>query len=1224
MRCYAEGGSTSSGHAVSPIVGRWGEQDSIMTADLPAPIRRILVANRSEIAIRVFRAASELGLATVAIYAEEDKLSLHRFKADEAYRVGRGIAGELQLGPLESYLSIAEVMRVAVAAKVDAIHPGYGFLSESPEFAEACAANGIVFIGPKPETMRTLGNKVAARNLAVSVGVPVMPATDALPDDAGQIKRLARAIGFPVMLKASWGGGGRGMRPIENEQKLADTVLTAKREAKSAFGKDDVYLEKLVRNARHVEVQILGDTHGNLVHLFERDCSIQRRHQKVIERAPAPYVDQETREALCEAALAIGKATNYVGAGTVEFLMDADTGAFYFIEVNPRIQVEHTVTEQVTGLDIVKAQIRIHQGGRLGRIEETGIPTQDRIALNGHALQCRITTENPEDNFIPDYGRITAYRGAFGFGIRVDGGTAYSGAVVTRYYDPLLEKVTAWAPSSEEVIARMDRALREYRIRGVATNLTFLEAVLNHPKFRANAYTTRFIDETPELFATRKRRDRATKLLTYIADVTVNGHPETRGRARPPASARQPEPPVFARPGNAGVPPALFAPHAEERSKGAGETPAFPVGSVANASFVPPGTKQHLDRIGPEEFAAWMRDHKRVLVTDTTMRDAHQSLLATRMRTYDIAAVAQSYAAGLPQLLSLECWGGATFDVSMRFLTEDPWERLALVREKVPNILTQMLLRGANGVGYTNYPDNVVRHFVRQTADAGMDVFRIFDCMNWVENMRVAIDAVLDARKLAEGAFCYAGDILDPDRTKYSLSYYTRLAKELERTGCHILGVKDMAGLLKPAAARLLVKALKDEVGLPIHLHTHDTSGISGATVLAAVEAGVDAIDAAMDSMSGATSQPCLGSLVEALRHTERDTGLDPEAIRRISFYWEAVRAQYAAFESDLKSGASEVYLHEMPGGQFTNLKEQARALGLESRWHEVAKAYRAANDMFGDIIKVTPSSKVVGDMALMMVTQGLTPTDVVDPHREISFPASVVEMLRGDLGQPPGGWPTALQKKVLKGAKPSTARPASLLKDADLAAERANAEKRAGRHIDEEELASFLMYPKVFTDFAAADRKYGPVSALPTPIYFYGMQAGEETSVAIEKGKSLVVRLQAVGETDEEGQVRIFFELNGQPRMVKVPNRAVASALPARRKAEEGNDAHVAAPMPGAIATVAVRPGQQVKAGDVLLTIEAMKMETALHALRDGTVSDILVSPGQPVDAKDLLVILE
>jgi pyruvate carboxylase len=1176
-----------------------------MTADLtlPRPIRRILVANRSEIAIRVFRAATELSLQTVAIYAEEDKLSLHRFKADEAYRVGRGAAGELQLGPLEAYLSISEIIRVAVAANVDAIHPGYGFLSESPEFAEACAASGIIFIGPRPETMRMLGNKVAARNLAQSVGVPVMPATPALPDDPAETRRLAAQIGYPVMLKASWGGGGRGMRPVEGEDRLIDAVATGKREAKAAFGKDDVYLEKLVRNARHVEVQIIGDSHGNLVHLFERDCSIQRRHQKVIERAPAPYVGPKTRNALCEAAIAIGRATNYVGAGTVEFLMDADTGAFYFIEVNPRIQVEHTVTEQVTGLDIVKAQILILQGGRLGHVEETGIPSQDHIALNGHALQCRITTENPEDNFIPDYGRITAYRGAFGFGIRVDGGTAYSGAVVTRYYDALLEKVTAWAPSAAETITRMDRALREYRIRGVATNLNFLEAVLGHEKFRSNTYTTRFIDETPELFGTERRRDRATRLLTYIADVTVNGHPETRGRARPPAEARRPEPPVFAAGRRAGAPPASLRSH---------ETPDLN------------GTKQLLDELGPERFSAWMRAQTRVLVTDTTMRDAHQSLLATRIRTYDIAAIAASYATGLPQLLSLECWGGATFDVAMRFLTEDPWERLALVREKAPNLLAQMLLRGANGVGYTNYPDNVVRYFVRQAASAGVDLFRIFDCLNWVENMRVSIDAVRDAGKLVEGAICYSGDILDPGRPKYSLNYYVALAKEVEKAGCHILGIKDMAGVLKPSAARILVAALKDETGLPIHLHTHDTSGIAAATVLAAVEAGVHAIDAAIDSMSGATSQPCLGSLVEALRHTGRDTGLDPEAIRQISFYWEAVRTQYAAFESDLKSGASEVYLHEMPGGQFTNLKEQARSFGLETRWHDVAKTYRAANDMFGDIIKVTPSSKVVGDMALMMVTQGLTAADVLDPQREISFPASVVEMLHGDLGQPPGGWPEALQAKVLKGARPSTVRPGSLVADADFAAERTVAEKRAGRQIDDNELASFLMYPKVFADYAAAERKFGPLSALPTPIYFYGMQPGEETSVTIEKGKTLVILLQAVGETDDEGQVRVFFELNGQPRMVKVPNRAVAGTRPARRKAEEGNDSHVAAPMPGAIATVAVRPGQQVKAGDVLLTIEAMKMETALHALRDGTVGEVLVAPGQPVDAKDLLAIVE
>ena len=1038
--------------------------------------------------------------------------------------------------------------------------------------------------------MRVLGNKVAARNLAISVGVPVMPATGPLPEDGDEVKRLAREVGYPVMLKASWGGGGRGMRPIDGEEKLIDAVRTARREAKSAFGKDEVYLEKLVQHARHVEVQLLGDQHGNLVHLFERDCTIQRRNQKVVERAPAPYLDEKTRKKLCAAALAIGKATHYVGAGTVEFLMDAVTGAFYFIEVNPRIQVEHTVTEQVTGLDIVKAQIKILQGGRLGRVDETGIPSQEEIKLNGHALQCRITTENPDNNFIPDYGRITAYRGAFGFGIRVDGGTAYSGAVVTRYYDALLEKVTAWAPSSAEVIARMDRALREYRIRGVATNLTFLETLLNHPKFRANEYTTRFIDETPELFTVKKRRDRATKLLTYIADVTVNGHPETKGRARPPAEARKPEPPV----------------------------------SIRLESAAPAGAKQRLDRLGPQKFSAWMREEKRVLITDTTMRDAHQSLLATRMRTYDIAMAAEFYAANLPQLLSLECWGGATFDVAMRFLNEDPWERLARVREKAPNILTQMLLRGANGVGYTNYPDNVVRHFVRKSADAGMDLFRIFDCLNWVENMRVAIDAVCETGKIAEGAICYTGDILDPDRAKYSLRYYVGLAREVEKAGCHVLGLKDMAGLLKPAAARALVKALREETGLPVHLHTHDTSGIAAASVLAAVEAGVDAVDAAMDSMSGLTSQPCLGSLVEALRHTVRDTGLDPEAIRQLSFYWEAVRVQYAAFESDLKAGASEVYLHEMPGGQFTNLKEQARALGLERRWREVAKAYRDANEIFGDIVKVTPSSKVVGDMALMMVTQGLTPADVVDPRREIAFPGSVVEMLRGDLGQPPGGWPKALQRKALKGEKPSTARPGSLLGDADFATHAAEAEKRLGRRIDDQELASYLLYPKVFTDFAGAQRKYGPVAVLPTPIFFYGMQVGEETNFAIEKGKALVVRLQAVGETDEEGQVRVFFELNGQPRIVKVPNRAATGSLPPRAKADEGNDAHVAAPMPGAVTTVSVKSGQPVKGGDVLLTMEAMKMETAIHALRDGVIGKILVSPGQSVEAKDLLVVME
>jgi len=1149
-------------------------------------IKKILVANRSEIAIRVFRAANELGIKTVAIWAEEDKYSLHRFKADESYQVGRGPHLDREFGPIESYLSIEEVLRVARISGADAIHPGYGLLSESPEFVEACEKAGVTFIGPKAETMRALGNKVAARNLAVSAGVPVVPATEPLPDDMNTVKKMAAEVGYPVMLKASWGGGGRGMRVIRSDQEIEREVLEAKREARAAFGKDEVYLEKLVENARHVESQILGDTHGNAVHLFERDCSIQRRNQKVVERAPAPYLNADQRAELAEYSLRIANATSYIGAGTVEYLMDADTGKFYFIEVNPRIQVEHTVTEEVTGIDIVKAQIHILDGFAIGT-PESGVPAQKDIRLNGHALQCRITTEDPEQNFIPDYGRITAYRGATGFGIRLDGGTAYSGAVITRFYDPLLEKVTAWAPTPEEAIKRMDRALREFRIRGVATNLTFLEAIITHPKFLDNSYTTKFIDTTPELFQQVKRADRATKLLTYIADVTVNGHPETKGRPLPPADAA---PPIVPWPGI-----------------------SIPEG----------GTKRKLDELGPEGFAKWLRAEKQVYLTDTTMRDGHQSLLATRMRTKDIIKISGAYARVLPQLLSLECWGGATFDVAMRFLTEDPWERLAKIREQVPNLLLQMLLRGANGVGYTNYPDNVVKHFVRQAAAGGIDLFRVFDCLNWVDNMRVSMDAVAEENKICEAAICYTGDLLNSARPKYDLKYYVALASELEKAGAHMLAVKDMAGLLKPEAARVLFKALREATDLPIHFHTHDTSGIAAATVLAAVESGVDAVDAAMDSLSGNTSQPCLGSIVEALRGTERDPGLDAEWIRKISFYWEAVRTQYAAFESDLKGPASEVYLHEMPGGQFTNLKEQARSLGLETRWHEVARAYHDVNMMFGDIVKVTPSSKVVGDMALMMVSQDMTVEDVTNPDKDIAFPESVVSMMRGDLGQPPGGWPEGIQKKVLKNEKAYTDVPGSLLPPADLDAMRKEIEEKLERKLTEFEFASYLMYPKVFTDFAHAQAMYGPVSSLPTPVYFYGLGQEEEVFAEIEKGKTLVIRCLAVGETDEKGMVTVFFELNGQPRRVKVPDRAHgASGAAVRRKADPGDENHVGAPMPGVISTIGVSAGQEVKAGDVLVSIEAMKMETAIHAERDGTIAEVLVKAGDQIDAKDLLVV--
>jgi pyruvate carboxylase len=1139
--------------------------------------RKILVANRGEIAIRVMRAATELGKRTVAVYAEEDKLSLHRFKADEAYRIGEG------LGPVQAYLSIDEIIRVARECGADAIHPGYGLLSENPDFVEACAANGITFIGPKAETMRALGDKASARRVAVAAGVPVIPATEVLGDDMAEIKRQAAEIGYPLMLKASWGGGGRGMRPIQSEAELADKVREGRREAEAAFGNGEGYLEKMILRARHVEVQILGDQMGNIYHLYERDCTVQRRNQKVVERAPAPYLTEEQRAEICELGRRICAHVNYECAGTVEFLMDMDSGRFYFIEVNPRVQVEHTVTEQVTGIDIVQAQIKIAEGKNLA--EATGVASQEGVRLNGHAIQCRVTTEDPLNNFIPDYGRITAYRSATGAGIRLDGGTAYSGAVITRYYDSLLVKVTAWAQTPEQAISRMKRALAEFRIRGVATNIAFVENLLRHPTFLTNAATTKFIDTTPGLFAFKKRRDRATKILIYIADITVNGHPETAGRAKPPAESRAPR-----------APKPVVAPL--------------------------PGTRTLLEEEGPQAVADWMASQRKLLITDTTMRDGHQSLLATRMRSIDMIRVAPAYAAHLPGLFSVECWGGATFDVAYRFLQECPWQRLRDLRKAMPNLMTQMLLRASNGVGYTNYPDNVVRFFVKQAAETGIDVFRVFDSLNWVENMRVAMDAVIEQEKVCEGTICYTGDILNPDRAKYDLNYYVTMGKALKAAGAHVLGLKDMAGLLKPAAARLLIKALKEEVGLPIHFHTHDTSGIAGATVLAAADAGVDAVDAAMDAFSGGTSQPCLGSIVEALAHTERDTGLDIREIRRISNYWEAVRHQYRAFESGLEAPASEVYLHEMPGGQFTNLKAQARSLGLEERWHEVAQAYADANQMFGDIVKVTPSSKVVGDMALMMVAQNLTRAQVEDPAVDVAFPESVADMLKGNLGQPPGGWPEGIVRKVLKGEKTSTERPGKNMPPVELEAVRNKlSADLEGFQVDDEDLNGYLMYPKVFLDYMGRHRQYGPVRTLPTPTFFYGMQPGEEISVEIDPGKTLEIRLQAVGETDDTGEAKVFFELNGQPRVIRVPNRAVKAKTASRPKAQEGNPLHIGAPMPGVVASLSVAAGQKVAAGDLLLTIEAMKMETGIHAERAGLVRAVHVAAGAQIDAKDLLI---
>ncbi|WP_068240416.1 pyruvate carboxylase [Tritonibacter horizontis] len=1141
---------------------------------------KILIANRGEIAIRVMRAANEMGKRTVAVYAEEDKLGLHRFKADEAYRIGEG------LGPVAAYLSIDEIIRVAKECGADAIHPGYGLLSENPDFVDACARNGITFIGPRAETMRALGDKASARRVAVEAGVPVIPATEVLGNDMDAIRKEAAKVGYPLMLKASWGGGGRGMRPIQSEAELEEKVLEGRREAEAAFGNGEGYLEKMIIRARHVEVQILGDKHGEIYHLFERDCSVQRRNQKVVERAPAPYLTEAQRAEICELGRKICAHVDYECAGTVEFLMDMETEQFYFIEVNPRVQVEHTVTEEVTGIDIVQAQILIAEGKTLA--EATGKAAQSEITLNGHALQTRVTTEDPLNNFIPDYGRITAYRSATGMGIRLDGGTAYAGGVITRYYDSLLTKVTAKAPTPEKAIARMDRALREFRVRGVSTNIAFVENLLKHPTFLSNEYTTKFIDETPELFQFAKRRDRGTKVLTYIADISVNGHPETEGRAAPSADLKEPR-----------------APKVDK-----GNTPY--------------GTRNLLEQKGAKAVADWMKAQRQLLLTDTTMRDGHQSLLATRMRSHDMIKVAPAYAQNLSQLFSVECWGGATFDVAYRFLQECPWQRLRDLREAMPNLMTQMLLRASNGVGYTNYPDNVVQFFVKEAAK-GIDVFRVFDSLNWVENMRVAMDAVVESGKICEGTICYTGDILDPARAKYDVKYYVGMAKELEAAGAHVLGLKDMAGLLKPASAKILIKALKEEVGLPIHFHTHDTSGIAGATILAAADAGVDAVDAAMDAFSGGTSQPCLGSIVEALKNTDRDTGLDIGNIREISEYWEQVRAQYAAFESGLMAPASEVYLHEMPGGQFTNLKAQARSLGLEERWHEVAQTYADVNQMFGDIVKVTPSSKVVGDMALMMVSQGLTRAQVEDPKSDVSFPDSVVDMMRGNLGQPPGGFPEGIVKKVLKGDAPNTERPGAHLEPVDIEATRADLSKELeGFKVDDEDLNGYLMYPKVFLDYMGRHRQYGPVRALPTKTFFYGMEPGDEITAEIDPGKKLEIRLQAIGETDESGEVKVFFELNGQPRVIRVPNRLVKSTTAARPKAEVGNPNHIGAPMPGVVASIGVQVGQQVKEGDLLLTIEAMKMETGLHAERDAVVKAVHVQPGGQIDAKDLLVELE
>jgi pyruvate carboxylase len=1145
-----------------------------------AAFGRLLIANRGEIAIRIMRAAHELGIRTIAIYSHEDRFSLHRFKADEAYPIGE--PGE----PIRSYINIDEVIEVAKRRGVDAIHPGYGFLSENARFAQACNDAGIVFVGPSVEMLQKLGDKVEARKIAQAAGAPVLEGSREPLRSAAEAEAAAAQLGYPVILKAAHGGGGRGMRVIRQQGGLADGFESAQREARQAFGSDEVFLEKFIERARHIEVQLLGDKYGALVHLWERDCSVQRRHQKVAEIAPAPNLDPALRAAICDAAVRIGREVRYENAGTVEFLLDRDSGEFFFIEVNPRIQVEHTVTEEVTGIDIVSRQIWIAAGARLDS-DEVRLRSQEQIKTHGFALQCRVTTEDPANEFIPDYGRILHYRSPGGMGIRLDAGNAYAGAIITPFFDSLLVKITAKGNRFPTACRRMERALAEFRVRGVKTNIPFLLNLVNHPEFVAGEFTTRSLDEKRELFEFQTRRDRATKLLKYLGEVIVNGHPEV---ARVPENVRRTPAPV---------PP----------------TPA---------AAPPQGTKQILDREGPLGLCRWVQAQKRLLFTDTTMRDAHQSLLATRMRTYDLLQIADAYAHRHADLFSLEMWGGATFDTAMRFLKECPWKRLADLRGRIPNILFQMLLRSANAVGYATYPDNVVREFIKEAAQAGIDVFRIFDSLNWVENMKVAIEATLETGKICEAAICYTGDILNPKRTKYSLKYYVNMAKELESLGSHMLAIKDMAGLCKPAAAKVLVRALKQEIGIPIHFHTHDTAGVQAAAVLAAAEEGLDVADGAMAPMSGLTSQPNLNSMIEALRFTERDAKIDVESLNRTGDYWEKARDYYAPFETDMRASSAEVYESEIPGGQYTNLRVQAAALGLGDQYHEVQKVYAEVNELFGDIVKVTPTSKVVGDMALFMVANNLTKEDVLDPNRELAFPQSVVGMFEGNLGQPPGGWPAALAAKILRGRRPATGRPGASLAPVDLEEEGRKLEKLLGRPATRQETLSSILYPKVFREFVEFQEEYSDPSVLPTPVFFYGLEPNAEAAVDIEPGKTLVIKLTAISHPHEDGTRNVFFELNGQPREVRVHDKSSATQVLRRPKADPDDAKQIGSPMPGLISGVAVQAGESIARGQKLLTIEAMKMETIVYSDREGAIDQLHVKAGDAVETGDLILTLK
>ncbi len=1140
------------------------------------PPKKLLIANRSEIAIRIMRAATELGLRTVAIYAQEDRFSMHRFKADEAYVVGEG------KGPVGAYLDTAGIVALAKEKKADLIHPGYGFLSENAGFARACREAGIEFVGPRAELLELMGDKVAARALTQRLKIPTLPGTEEPVNDRAKALKAAALIGFPLIIKAAFGGGGRGMRVVPKAGDLDALLTEAQGEAGRAFGNSAVFLEKYIPRAKHIEVQVLGDRHGHVLHLHERDCSVQRRYQKVVEIAPSVGLKDSVRQELCDAAARIAKEIGYDNAGTVEFLYDLDRHEWFFIEMNPRIQVEHTVTEQITGIDLVRAQILIAQGAELHG-PQLALPAQSDVPRMGFAVQCRVTTEDPENKFTPNYGKIVTYRSAGGFGVRLDAGMGDAGAVITPFYDSLLVKITVTGATFPMALDRMDRSLREMRIRGVKTNIPFLENVLHHPAFRSGQATTTLIDTSPELFQFRARKDRATKLLNFLGNVIVNGNPHAKGY--------MPDKPL--------------------------EAPKIP-DAMVRSGVLPRGTRDLLLELGAKKFAEWALKEKRLLITDTTFRDAHQSLMATRVRTYDMAAIAPAVAHRTPRLFSLEMWGGATFDTAMRFLNEDPWQRLRLLREKIPNICFQMLLRGANAVGYTSYPANVVAGFVKHSAEAGMDIFRVFDSLNDLKNMRAAMEAVQETHAICEGALCYTGDILDPARSKYSLKYYISLAQELERMGAHFLAIKDMAGLCRPYAASALVRALKEEIGIPVHFHTHDTSGINAGSVLRASDAGVDVADLAIASMSGSTSQPNLNSVVAALQHTPRDTGLDLEALNEFSDYWEHVRAFYAPFDTAPRAGSAEVYLHEMPGGQYTNLKEQAASMGLAARWPEIARTYAEVNLLFGDIVKVTPSSKVVGDMALFLFTRGIRPADVVNLEPgSTGFPESVIDMLSGGLGEPMGGWPPAVVKAVLGNTRPRRAK-IEPVKLADVKTELTGKLKHTAT---DDDLYSHLMYPEVFADYAKFVRDFSDVSCLPTPAFFYGLRPGEEISVAIDEGKVLFIKLINIGTPDKDGRRIVTYELNGYPREAVVVDKSQARTVKARAKAAADDPLQVGAPIPGMVTALSATVGGRVTKGDKLAVLEAMKMQTTIYAPADGVISEVHVTAGDSVETSDLLV---